>query len=250
MSFALPTPHPDWRFVSVAGALLLAWTIPVSAQPNTPSANLTPQSARAAVEQFWAAAWTRSSIRVADLIDPEAIASFQRQQIVTLAGFAEMDARRQARGDAQGAAMEAFGLDELPRRLTEAQRSFPVRGIPGVERLGELEALTPTEFFARLMGAWASVRWDEGARRDAPPDPPTVLGEVAEGDSLAHVVYRSLYTLDPSRAAQQRELALPSVQVMTARRSGNRWCVVPDHFVFFWLAPPWMPTLEGPPGNR
>ena len=241
------------RHVTLLCAAAVLWLSarPAAAQPSTRA----PATPRAAVEQFWAAAWARDARRTAALIVPEALESFQRQQLLSLASFAEMSARR-ARQRADSAAddtgeIHAMHFDRLPDRLTEAQRALPVAGIAGIVRLGQLEALPPAEFFVRLMTRWDNVRGDSTAAA-AESGPPVVLGEVADGDTVAHVVYRSRPSVDAASAAAQPAFSVPASQVMTTVRRGREgWRVVPDYFVFAVLAPPWAPSeLEGPPGNN
>jgi hypothetical protein len=104
-----------------------------------------------------------------------------------------------------------------------------------VTTLRALAALSPEEFLARMV---AASHGNLRAQAGGGPAVPEVVGEVFEGDSLAHVVYRSPYV------ARGKAL-VPLVSAMSARRdAAGRWRLLPDFFVMGTLRPPQMLSRE------
>jgi hypothetical protein len=107
---------------------------------------------------------------------------------------------------------------ELAPPPREGRRNPGVMGFARVETLQELEALSPEEAFARWLEGHElkPENYDDGR-------PPlalrTILGAVAEGDSVVHVVYR-IHT-DVGRYGRTNE-----TEVMTAKRSPAGWRVL------------------------
>jgi hypothetical protein len=99
----------------------------------------------------------------------------------------------------------------------------------GAASIEELEALAPGELFARWLQAFspgARLRGELGSKAPFPPPiERSVLGSVAEGDDVAHVVYRE-------RTGSRHG----NVRVATVRRRGSEWLLSIDYELLGYTA--------------
>lgn len=152
---------------------------------------------------------------VAALVHPEALRQFREEQLHFATEW--HDARTsEPVGDTASRAAREY----LARQWNEAMSSRDPEtvGFARVKSLEELRALSPSEIFAR---------WLEG-HHPRPQDYPggvaptwirTVVGTIAETDSMAHVVYR----VQVNRGGR---LAPAEMEVVTLRHSAGAWRIV------------------------
>jgi hypothetical protein len=126
-------------------------------------------------------------------------------------------------GDFSGnvALMHPDALAEMKETM-EGLASFPgateepeFAAMFGVRTVAELQALPADTLFARIL---RKQMQDEGMREVVQAMQVSVLGHVAEGDSLAHVVYRMRMSLG--------EMQVDQVQVAPLRQSNGQWRVL------------------------
>jgi len=174
-----------------------------------------PQSPDAAVAAVFEAMASKNWQRVAALADPEFLAQFREKQLV----YAEAD--RIAKVNRKKNEQQ-YGLPKCVQKYFESQdanftESF-LKGFAGVKTVEQLAALSPPALFASWLAGGEHVRKEEG--KNVPPTSRTILGQVPEGDTLAHVVYR----ITPPPPTQP-EAAL---QMLTVRRENDGWRVLPN----------------------
>ncbi len=108
--------------------------------------------------------------------------------------------------------------DGLPHaELIARYGATPVRGFGTAHTLAEVAALSPREFLARAFALSDSVFTAEDSQR-RPQLTRTIVGDVVERDSSAHVLYR---TTGPTVHSTD-SLA---VDVLRLRRRGSGWLV-------------------------
>ena len=83
----------------------------------------------------------------------------------------------------------------------------------GVKTAAEFKALPPAEVYARLMRSLVSM--SDEMRQAMTSVKAEIIGSVAEGPDVAHVVYRMNMGV--------ADVSIAKVQVLSFRRSGDRW---------------------------
>jgi hypothetical protein len=143
----------------------------------------------------------------AALLDPEAMADFQREQVEHARAMARW---AEARPEGTGGAPPVGG-------------DLLLRYIYKVRTPDELAALPPATVTARML---AAKHRRHRSRPRGPPTPPeplvtrVVVGSVAEGDSLAHVVLR---TRIEGAAVPLPSPVADAADVLTLRRTAAGW---------------------------
>jgi hypothetical protein len=171
---------------------------------------------RAAVEAAFDAVQSKAWPRVAALSDPEFLARFREQQLVY--AEAEKIARQNRKSK-----KEQYGLPKCVQKYFESQESHFtesfLKGFAGVKSVEQLAQLTPAALFASwLAGSEKVEKSDEN--KALPPTTRTILGDVVEGDSLAHVIYRVVPT--PPTEPQK------TVEMIDVRHVDGSWRIVPN----------------------
>jgi hypothetical protein len=126
------------------------------------------------------------------LVDSERLAAFQREELAYLVPwFNSKEAR--ARAARKGASVFMLSYeDSLPPEAMVAEvPDMKVQVFPNAPTLRELAQLSPAGFFARWCEAVYDVDPDKGPGGGRPSWGRHVVGEVLEGETLAHVLYRS-----------------------------------------------------------
>ena len=177
-----------------------------------------PASPRAVVEESFAALGARNWDAVADLSAPQFLDQFRQKQLF----YAEDDERQRMAGKKNP---DSYGLPKCVQKYFESQQgNFSKRfleNFAGVDNLLQLEVLTPLQFFAAWLAGTKNLKPDEqaaGPRIVVPSR--TVIGELIEGDSIAHVVYRRV----PSPPGDNDQ----GVKVITLRRYDGVWKLFPN----------------------
>lgn len=197
--------------VLLATMLWLAWGSSASGQSSgSPSS----QAAEAFFSALQRARWNAA----AALVDPASAADFRDQNLSMLIAWAENRERIQ-RVRKAGGGMVAYSSEGTVNTFLLAQfGSTVLRALPGRPTLQQLAESTPAEFVALWLEAS-----DHGIAPDSagPSGRPTrrILGEVLEGDSVAHVLYRP--------EAPGYEYTNPHhVEILQLRRLGQEWRVL------------------------
>jgi hypothetical protein len=164
----------------------------IPAEPSPPldermSARPTP---REVVESAFVAFETQNWAALSALVHPTVLRSFQHSQI---SYFAASIQSREARAQAKSEGVMAFMLsyeDSLSAEAIAQVAELEVPLSPRPRRIGELAKLSPGEFFEEwCRAAYATPsdgigRWKRGFDR-------RIIGQVFEGEDLAHVLYRT-----------------------------------------------------------
>ena len=155
--------------------------------------------------------------RVAELIDSGEVVAFRNEHLDELVGWAMFEgpeAKRNKQGGMSGFAITGGERSELKKY---AGLKLPI--FSNVATLGDLAQLAPVQFLAKWIeatqrrGGWAS---------SGPNSRRRILGEVIEGDSLAHVLYR--FERSPNDSVQTTAASeATDVQMLTFRRDGPSW---------------------------
>jgi hypothetical protein len=161
---------------------------------------------------------------LAAMIDPASLAGVREHHLGFLVAAHNMPSVA-GTGGGSFVAMQSPSGDALER-----YGSLRIREIPGSPTIRELTQMSPEDFFVRWQQACRHVPlWARGAaalwrlfHREEERDEektPVVIGAVAEGDDVAHVVYRQSGYVDPWR-----------VQLITVKRGSGGWRIELDRF--------------------
>jgi Arc/MetJ-type ribon-helix-helix transcriptional regulator len=181
---------------------------------------------------------------VLPLVRPEAVKALRETRV----RWMEASEMRSARTPEQVQAEQPWLPREVAAYYAEQDQQHAATGLPmagaewGVSSAGELKALSPDEFFVRFLSA-ASPAAKLRAAIAVSPKPPkdlagalasaaalnqrrwVVLGEVAEGNRQAHVIFREL------SGGEQYDAEAPAgdVRVTTLDHVEGRWWLRIDH---------------------
>ena len=147
---------------------------------------------------------------LATLVHPDALATLRQHslaQIIVLAELAKAGKPTANFGYNPGDIVIA---DHLPQVGDQRVPEFPTS-----PSINELAALSPADFFVR----WCQAVYESRPELPGSSVPHTkrhIIGEVMEGDTLAHVVYRR----------EGRWMIPWHVDIMPLRRLGDRWSLL------------------------
>jgi hypothetical protein len=159
--------------------------IPPDLPPTTPerlAARPDPAAVvRAGFAAFGRADWTA----LAGVVDEDQLRSFQAQQLAYLSSWTERRDTR-ARAKTRGINITMFVYeDSLSSDAIKTMYDLRIPGFPPSLPVGKLAALSAAEFFSE----WCKVAYDlKGPKKDIQR---SVLGQVFESDTMAHVLYRA-----------------------------------------------------------
>jgi hypothetical protein len=188
-----------------------------------------PSSPRAVVQAAITALEARQWEAVPPLVDPAELERFRRKWLWWSRSM-ESERTRQAAGET---AVHYVNPDLPPavvdyyERLSEEQAARePGATFAGVRSIAELERLSASEMLAQFLEAHAQRYVDV----PGPGDPPTaraappqfrevrrIIGELPEGDSLVHVLYR--HRLEVNGKSEGPEVVVAA----TTRRTPQGW---------------------------
>ncbi|HEV8265599.1 MAG TPA: hypothetical protein VGQ06_11680 [Gemmatimonadales bacterium] len=158
--------------------------------------------------------------RLAALVDPGRLETFKQQQLAMLVSWAQKKDEIAA-AERDGGEWSLASDDSVSAEAIAAVASIRVPTLTGSPTMAELATDSPSAFFIRLC----SVVYGKGDRDDPVRDisglQRQLIGQVLEGDTLAHVVYRR-----ETRYVENEVLysGLPGQpMVMSLRRPGQRW---------------------------
>jgi hypothetical protein len=156
-------------------------------------------------------------MQVAESIDSAEVIAFRDEHLDELVGWARFEGPEAKRRKHGG--MSGYSINGGERSDLENYASLKLPVFSDVATLGELAALTPIQFLAK----WIEATQRRGGWESGGPDARRrVLGEVIEGDSLAHVLYR--FERSPHDSLETRvPKAETDVQMLTLRRTGLVW---------------------------
>ena len=201
--------------------LALAVVAPLLA--GVPGGRLMAQSSPQTVAQhFFGALEGRRWRDAAALIDPQQLVSYRDETLAMLVALIQQrEELRRMPAQGSGALVPLSSDGKLDPEALARVGDTPLPAVPGVRTLRDLAALPPAEFLARLLEA-SDLRSLErsGGRIDSLRR--RILGAVAEGDSVAHVVYRL-------EGAGVRYDDPYHVEGLATVRRGDRWYVRRRH---------------------
>ncbi len=146
-------------------------------------------TSRSAAEDFFLALEEARWADAVGFVDPEAIEDFHSRELASVVSWAENRVAMRKAAES-GVGMYWYTSDSVLSEDKLAQfADTTLRAVPGAATLGDLAKFSPSEFLALFL------------ELSNPPAAPTkdgpfarahrrVLGQVTEGDALAHVVYR------------------------------------------------------------
>jgi hypothetical protein len=200
-----------WRYLAQpAVALALAAPLALRAQE--------PASPRTVVEESFVALRGMEWDAVAALSSPQFLEQFRQRQLF----YAEDDERQKLEKKKNP---DSYGLPKCVQKYFEsAEGNFNKRfleNFAGIDNLLQLEVLTPAQFFAAWLAGTKNIKKSDQAAGPSVVVPVrTIIGEVVEGDSVAHVVYRRL----PSPPGD----ADLGIKLVTLRRYDGVWKIYPN----------------------
>ena len=173
---------------------------------------------RVVVEEAFAALSLKDWDAVAAHSSPQFLEQFRQKQLF----YAEDDERQRLEKKKYP---DSYGLPKCVQKYFESQQSdFSKRfleNFAGVDNLLQLEVLTPAQFFAAwLAGTKNLKKSDEAAGPRIVIPSRTIFGEVVEGDSVAHVLYRRV----PSHPGDADQ----GIKLITLRRYDGVWKIYPN----------------------
>jgi hypothetical protein len=181
----------------VLTALTLSLTLATHA-----AAQRAPSPARQVVENAFRLRDTGAWGELVALVHPEALQKFRAEQL-DIARFEELAAAERA-------------VD------SESHPSF-LKIVYDVKDRTALEALTSEEMLKR----WLRTTYEKPESRDsvaAPTSTQRILGEVTEGDSVVHVIFREFYPAVTEGG--EKFPATDGVRLITVKRVGGRWKIL------------------------
>jgi hypothetical protein len=199
--------------MTVALLLVAASTLASSAPAQSPD-----RSPSTAAAQFFAALNDHRSADAAAMVDSTDVEILRNAHLSMLIAGAKYRAdQAHQRRDGSGG-MSGYSSDGLIHpEMIARYGSSPIRGFGSATTLAEVAALDPREFLARALAASAAMLDSSGAEKPAGVIR-TVLGQVLEGDSVAHIVYRTsgagVRFTDPLHA-----------ELLRLRRHGGSWWI-------------------------
>jgi hypothetical protein len=140
-----------------------------------------------AVGAFFAALEAEQWDVAAEMVDADAAAAFRVSELASLTGWAQhRDAMlaAQQRGESFGWSSDA----RFDRALVDQYGATPLRGMRGVNTLGELVALTLPAFVATCLEMTNQPTFAPSGERIELHR--RVLGGVSDGDAFVHVLFR------------------------------------------------------------
>jgi hypothetical protein len=177
-----------------------------------------PASPRTVVEESFAALAAKNWDGVAELAAPQFLDQFRQKQLF----YAEDDERQRMEKKKNP---DSYGLPKCVQKYFESQQgNFSKRfleNFAGVDNLLQLEVLTPAQFFAAWLAGTKNLKSEDQAAGPRIVIPSrTIFGEVVEGDSIAHVLYRRV----PSPPGDNDQ----GIKVITLRRYDGVWKIYPN----------------------
>jgi hypothetical protein len=200
------------RSLSIALVVTLSLT-PMASSQTTPA-----QVVHAAFQAFSGSDWQT----FASLVHPDALAAFRTAQLGSAVGWTLV--RRDPKTRHRNIAITPS--DYVTPDAIDMVKDLRLAEFPGEPTIGELAALSPRDFL---------VRWCEAAFRKREHTPwlsiqatkRAVIGEVMEGDTLGHVLYR--------QEGESVWLA-GSLKVMSLKQVAGQWLILLNDDVI-WTFP-------------
>ncbi|HUO53035.1 MAG TPA: hypothetical protein VMT93_10975 [Gemmatimonadaceae bacterium] len=175
-------------------------------------------SPRDVVQESFNALAQRDWDGVAGYASPQFLDQFRQKQLF----YAEDDERQRMEKKKNP---DSYGLPKCVQKYFESQQgNFSKRfleNFAGVDNLLQLEVLTPAQFFAAWLAGTKNLKKEDLAAAPRIVIPTrTIFGEVMEGDSVAHVLYRRV----PSPPGDPDQ----GVKLITLRRYDGVWKIYPN----------------------
>ena len=165
------------------GLLVIGLTVSCSSQDNRPPEDV--------VREWTDALKATDFAKMAAVMHPEALAEFKEILLPVMQGFQE------------SIAQDTSGVAQVPDSLKQ--------------QLQGISELAPEQFYPQAMTVLTSIVPD--LRQSLGDLNSTVLGSVAEGDSLTHVVRRT-------QASYMGQQMISDVDVVSVKRSNGNWRIL------------------------
>jgi len=200
--------HPLRHLLPIAAIAIAPQVLPAQ----------TTATPREVVQESFAALSGRDWDAVAGFSSPQFLDQFRQKQLF----YAEDDERQRMEKKKNP---DSYGLPKCVQKYFESQQgNFSKRfleNFAGVDNLLQLEVLTPAQFFAAWLSGTKNLKSEDlaaGPRIVIPTR--TIFGEVFEGDSVAHVLYRR----NPSPPGDPDQ----GIKLITLRRYDGVWKIYPN----------------------
>ncbi len=174
------------------------------------------------VNEFFDALLRERWMQAAQLIHPERLDSFQDGQVSWLIALVQRHEalRKAGRAPRPGHEYEVSYSNVLSPEALAQYSSETIDGMGDARTIGAAHDLPAAEFMAHWLADRAKDT-DSVSRRHTAWVPRTIIGEIIEADSIAHVLYRV-----PQAVARWGN---PSdIEIMRLRRHDGRWYLWPE----------------------
>ena len=166
------------------------------------------QTVQAAFEAYRRSDWPK----LASLVHPDALTAFRTAQLGSAVGYSLAQRDPQMRGRNVGISPADFVSDDAIKKV----EGIRVAEFPGKPTIGELARLSPSDFFVR----WCQAAFQENERGPWMATQRVerqIIGELAEGDTMAHVTYR----------VQVQSIHLAGkLEIMSLKKVNGRWLIL------------------------
>ncbi len=202
---------------------------PLTSSPPMAQTAPVPPSPRAVVQAAITALDAGRWEAVPPLVDPAELERFRRKQLRWMRDL-QSERKMQAVGDTTmrfvNPDVPAAVVEYFERQNQERLAHEPGATFAGVASMAELERLSALEMLARFLRAHAQryvsipKRGEADEARPAPPqfrEIRRIIGELPEGDSLVHILYRHRVQIDGKPEGRE------TVLVATTRRTSQGW---------------------------
>lgn len=210
MSSRSRSPRSHFAVLAAAVSLSVATGTAITAQA--------PAGPRVVVAEAFEALAAKNWDAVAGYSSPQFLEEFRQKQLF----YAEDDERQRLE---KNKTPDSYGLPKCVQKYFESQQgNFSKRflsNFAGVDNLLQLEVLTPAQFFGAWLAGTKNLKpTDQAAGPRIVIPSRTIFGEVIEGDSIAHVLYRRVPS--PPGDADQ------GIKLITLRRYDGVWKIYPN----------------------
>ncbi|MFL5562945.1 MAG: hypothetical protein ACJ79K_15850 [Gemmatimonadaceae bacterium] len=193
-----------------------------TALPATLLAQGAPPPATAAAQSFFAALHDGRWPAAAAAVDSSSMSAIREMELSMMIAWAQHRAEfaRAMRGKGSGALSGGYSVsDHIDARLLEKYGATAAPGFPGAPTVAAIAALPPRVFLTDILALSDSEEiYGPPPSHERNRFDRTIVGEVVENDSIAHVLYR---------VSAPHYVATDPLQVSVLRlhRRDDRWLV-------------------------
>lgn len=184
MSFpdVLPIPefreHPRWDDSHIPTERRVRPILPQLPSGSAPARRSASAVAAAAFEAFEQEQWKA----LAMLVHPKALSDFRERELEFIVMWIKTREQRM-QATREGSQGFIWSVDTLTDDMVKAIADVPIPVFADSATVGQIAALSPADFFVKYCEAiYADAEFKAGEGR-------RILGEISEGEALAHVLY-------------------------------------------------------------